>query len=323
MVQIKAKFAFELPFAIKMQGDYGGRPYCIQSNPEEIVVYAPAPRAYPWADKPFWSPSPENIVGRIGNEPVWEAKYIIMDIKKDFLTVPITSEDQEILVAKAREVLYKILTLYRWRERQVHVSVKNIERMNYHLHYFDAADNPIIASPQGTQKIGALHMLVTLVSPQADKWSEICQHLISGAMPQLYESLLLDAYSVVSEEPRRAILDATTACEVFIDSFCESASKNNPEIDPIVYSALTRHGGFLYYFHEVLKYLFKKSLMEDRKDLYDEIDRLIRTNNSVKHEGKCQYKDDNGKVIAVDSAGARKFIKAVEAVIQYTKTLLC
>ena len=63
--------------------------------------------------------------------------------------------------------------------------------------------------------------------------------------------------------------------------------------------------------------------MEDRRALYKELDYLVRANNSVKHAGKCQYKNDKGAVTVVDSTRAKTFIDAVEEAIQYTKSLSC
>ena len=75
----------------------------------------------------------------------------------------------------------------------------------------------------------------------------------------------------------------------------------------------------------MLKYLCGHSLKEDRPDLYEELDCLRKTNNSVKHTGKCQYYRDRkkGKPIEVDSNRVWKFIGAVEEAIKYTKSLGC
>lgn len=325
MAKVTAKFIFELPFYIIVQGDYSSSPQSLKTNSEEIVVYAPALFDLRLSDKPLRGSELEYpyLIGKVNDEPIWKSNCIPIDIRRDFPTIPIADEDQEALVAKAREILSKILTLCRWRGKQLHIAVTDIEQFNYHLRYFDAADNPINAGPQGVQATGASYL--TLPGPllKSNEWNDICQDLVSGTMPELYENLLIDAYSVVSREPRRAILDAATACEVFIENFCETASKNDPEVDPVVYSALTQRARVLSYFHEVLRYLFKHSLKEKKTDLYRELDYLVGTNNFVKHEGLCQYKNDKGVVIPVDSTRARDFIQAVEEAIKYTKSLGC
>jgi len=323
MTKVTARFAFELPFPIRMRGSCNRKPQRITTDLEEIVVYAPAVSAPPWSEEPLWSPAPEHLVGGVNGEPVWKAKYIVIDIRRDFPTIPIENADQEALVAKARDILYKILTLYRWQERQLQIGVKNTEQVDYRLRYYDVAGNPINAGPQGAQKTGEVHLTAQMLVPKVDKWNDICQHLLSGTMPEIHESLLLDAYTVVSNEPRRPVLDAATACEVFIKKFCETTSKSNPQVDLVVFKALTAGAGVLDYFHQVLKYLCKHSLKEEKADLYQELDYLVGANNFVKHEGVCGYNDKKGRFMEVDSKRAREFIKAAEDAIQYTKSLVC
>ena len=319
MTEVTAKFIFKLPFPIKRKRGNGSSPQYIKTGSEEIVVYPPAKYKYSLFEEPLWSPDPKQFIGKINGEPVWNANCIPIHIKRDFPTTPITSEDQEALVAVARDILYKLLTVYRWRGGQLQVHVTNIEQLEYDLRYFDSANEPIYAGPGGAS--GASHWVLTFMPRQIIEWNDICQDLISGIEPELYESLLLDARSVVSQEPRRAVLDASTACEIFIENFCKNASKNNPATEPVVYEALTERAGVLDYFHKVLKYLLRHSLKEDNETLYNEIDYLVRTNNFVKHEGKCQYKNDKGVVTPVDSTRARKFINGVEEAIKYTKSL--
>lgn len=326
MMQVTAKFSFELSFPIKMQGSWSRKPQSITTDLEEIVAYAPAVSAPPRSEEPVWKPDPKHLIGGVKDKLFWEAKYIVIDIRRDFLTIPIEKADQEALIAKARNILYKILTLYRWQERQLQINVRNIEQVNYRIWYYDVAGNLINAGPEGVQKTGEVHLTAKTL-PRVDKWDDICQHLASGIMPELYESLILDAYSVVNQEPRRAVLDAATACEVFIENFCETASKSSPKVDPIIYSALQqskkREGEVLFYFHEMLRYLFGHSLKADKPDLYEKLYYLCKTNNFVKHEGKCQYKekDKKGKIKKVNAPEAREFINAVEDAIQYTKSL--
>lgn len=326
MAKVTAKFIFELPFYIIVQGDYGSSPQSLKTNSEEIVIYAPALFDLRLSDKPLRGSELEYpyLIGKVNDEPIWKSNCIPIDIRRDFLTIPIANEDQEALVTKAREILSRTLTLCRWRGKQLHINVTDIEKFDYRVVYFDSADNRI-GAPTG---MGYLELPGPLL--KNNEWNDICQDLVSGTMPELYEGLLLDAYSVVSREPRRAVLDAATVCEVFIKNFCYNASQKNVEVDPVVYSALTQRGGFLYYFHEVLKYLFRHSLNEDKPHLYEELSYLVNTNNNVKHKGQCYYtisKKNKREFIAVDipvdSTRAREFIKAVEEAIQYTKSLGC
>ena len=327
MVKVTAKFIFDPPFNIIIQGEYGSSPQSLKTNSDEIVVYAPALYEPSLSDKPLWSPKPQNIIGKVDGKPIWKANCIVIDIRRDFLTIPIVDKDQKALVAKARDILYTILTLCRWRAKQLYrVTRADIEEFDYRLRYFDTANDPINAGPGGVQATGARYLMLPGPLIKSNDWNSIRQDLVSGTVPELYDMLLLDALSVVSDEPRRAVLDAAIACEVFIKNFCDTASENNPEIYPYVYSALIQRVGFLYYFHEVLKYLFRHSLNEDKPHLYEELGYLSNTNNNVKHKGQCHYtisKKSKAVDIPVDSTRAKKFINAVEEAIQYTKSLGC
>lgn len=329
MAKVTAKFVFELPFHIQIQRKRSNSPQLLKMKPEEILVYPPALNSPYFSKKSPWSPKPEHLCGKLNNRPVWNAKYIIIDVTRHFPTTPITAAQEKALLTTARKTLYKVLTLYRWRGKQLQINVTNIEQIDYRVRYFDTTGNRMFWGPEGAHARGETHLTLTLVSPRNKEWNVICQDLISGNMPEIYESLLLDARSVASQEPRRAVLDAATACEVFIENFCETASKSSPKkVDPIIYSALKqskkREGEVLFYFHEMLKYLFGHSLKDDKPDLYEKLDYLRKTNNSVKHEGKCQYKEKGkkGKIKKVHAPEAREFINTVEETIQYTKSLL-
>lgn len=293
MTQVIAKFIFKLPFSIMRKREPSIIPQCIKTGSEEIIVYPPAEFGRSLFKEPLWSPDPEKSIGKVNDEPVWEVNCIPIHIRRDFPTIPITSEEQEALVTIARDVLYRLLTLYRWRGEQLQVSVTNIEGLSYDLHYFNSANELMYAGPSGSSGQSSLH--VKLMPRAIIEWDNICQDLISGVAPELYESLLLDARSVVSQEPHRAVLDASTAREIYIKRFYKSRSKRKAALS---------------------------SLKRDKPGLLDELDFLRKTNNSVKHKGKCQYKTDKDKFIKVDSLRARKFISAVEEAIEYTKSLV-
>jgi len=321
-MEIIAKFVFKLPFCIQRKREYGSSPQCIKTSSEEIVVYPPAKYEYSLFKEPLWSPDPEQVIGTVNGEPVWHANCIPIHISKDFPSIPITDEDQKALVTVAREILHKLLTLYRWRGGQLQVNVADIENLNYDLRYFDSANNRVNVGPGGST--GTSQLNVALIPIKTIEWKDICQDLISGIEPEIYESLLLDARSVVSQEPRRAVLDAATACEVFIEHSCNIASKNDPKVDSVIYSALTpRTAGISDYFNVVLRYLFGHSLKDEKQDLYEELGYLVNANNYVKHEGLCQYKHKSGAIIQVDSKKALDFINKVEEAIQYVKSLQC
>jgi len=309
MPKVTAKIIFKLPFSLNMEEVGNSSPQSLKkTRSEEIIIYPPvyAPHL---AHRKLWQLKTK----KPRKTELNKLNCIVIDIRRYFPTIPITDADQKALVTKAKETLYELLTLLRWRGKQLHISVIDVEHFDFRLRLFDTNGNIIDAT-------GMMHLTLPSLPLKSSDWNGICRDLISKNMPELYQTILLDARSVAYHEPRRAVLDAATACEVFIKSFCKTASKNDPNVDPVVYSALTPwNAGVLHYFHEVLKYLFKHSLKEE-PDLYRELDCLRKTNNSIKHEGKCQY-EDKGKIIQVDSTRATEFINAVDKAIQYTKSL--
>jgi len=315
MPQVTAKFIFRLPFFLKMQEVRDIRPKSMTRESEEIIIYPPVHTEKNMIEKRLRrlkTPKP-NIT------QLDKLNCIVIDIRRDFPTIPTSEEDQKELLAKARKILHNILALCRYRGK-IHIGMINVENLDYRLRLFDAGGNLIDAT-------GMTHLTVPSPPFQSSDWNDICQDALSGIMPELHEIFLLDARSVVSQEPRRAVLDAAIACEVFIKKFCETGSKSSPKVDPIVYSALKqskkKEGEILFYLHEVLKYLFGHSLKNDKQDLYEKLDCLRKTNNSVKHEGKCQYKEKGrkGKIKKVNAPEAREFIGAVKGAIEYTRSL--
>ncbi|MBA7585619.1 hypothetical protein ES708_27604 [subsurface metagenome] len=326
MPQITAKIVFKLPFSIIRNREDGNKPQCIKTGSEEIIVYPPEKYILSLPEETLWSPDHEEVMGKPNDEPVWKADCTTVYIRKDFSAIPITGEEQKALVVVARDIIYRLLTMYRWQGRQLQVNANNIEGFNYDLRYFDSANKRIKAGPGSTK--GGVVINIPPMIQEIIGWDDICQYLVSEVEPELYESLLLDAWGAVFNEPRRAVLDAATACEVFIENFCETARKGSPKVDPIIYSALQqskkREGEVLFYFHEMLSYLFGHSLKADKQDLYEKLYYLCKTNNFVKHEGKCQYKEKGkkGKIKKVNAPEAREFISAVEEAIKYTKSLV-
>jgi len=313
MAQVTVKLIFELPFILRMQDVTGIKPKRMKRGGEEITIYPPVHTEKDMTEmrlRQLKTPKP-----RIAE--LNKLNCIVIDIIRDFPTIPPTGREQDELVERGREIIRNLLTLFRWWGK-LHIGRPNVESFNYRLRLFDA-NGKIIGSA------GMTHLTVPSLPFKSSEWGDICRALASEKVPELYEVLLLDARDVVSKEPRRAVLDAATACEVFIENFCETASKNSPKVDQIIYSALKqskkREGEVLFYFHEVLRYLFGHSLKDDKPELYEKLGYLCKTNNSVKHEGKCQYEEKGKKVKKVNAPEAGQFINAVIEAIVYTKSL--
>lgn len=283
MTQVTAKLIFKLPFTLKMQDVDYANPLPLKRGSEEIVIYLPiyTPNL---VHKKLW----ELNTKKPRKSELDKLNCIVIDIRRDFSTIPPTEREQNELVEKGRDILHNLLTLCRWRGKQLYISVIDVENFDYRLRLFDADGNVIDAT-------GMTHLTLPSLPLKSSDWNNIGQDLISGTMPELYEILLMDARRVVLREPHRAVLDAATAREVYIKRFYKSRKKRESVLN---------------------------SLKSNKPELLEELDCLRKTNNSVKHKGKCQYRDDKtGETIKVDSTRASSFINAVVEAIQYTKSL--
>ncbi len=311
MTQITAKFIFQLPFSLKMQEVRSIKPKQMEWKGKKITIYPPVHTRKDMTEKRLRQPkTPKPRITQLD-----KLNCIVIDIRSNFQNLQKAEEASEELFAEAKEILYHLLNLC--RKRQIlHIGTINVEKLDYRLRFFDASGTMISSTGQTN---------LTLQTPPSgsSKWADICQDLASGNLPEIYELFLLDAKNVVSDEPRRAVLYAAIACEVFIESFCEVTRKNK-NIDQVEYEDLKRkrkkQGEILFYFDKILKYLIGHSLRYEKPDLYEKLDCLRLTNNNVKHRGKCQYEKGN-KVITVKYHEAYNFISAVDAAIQYAKAL--
>jgi len=283
MTQLTAKLIFQLPFHLKMQEAYNSSPQSFETESEEIVIYPPLYAPHLAHKKLFALNTKKPRKAELD-----KLNCIVIDIRRDFLTIPITEEDQKNLVAKARQILYDLLTLCKCRGRQLHISVIDVEHFDYMLRLFNTAGNVMHST-------GMSHLTLPSLPFKGSDWHNMCQDLINGNKPELYEILLLDAHSLAYHDPPHAILNAATARDVYIKRFYKSRDRRKAAL---------------------------KSIEQNRPELLQELDCLRRSNNSVKHNGKCQY-IEGGKVIEVDSTRAWQLINAVEKAIEYTKSLRC
>ena len=311
MPQITAKFIFQLPFSLKMQEVRSIRPKSIKRAGEEIIMYPPVYTKTLTEKRLQQLKTPKPRITQLD-----KLNCIVIDIRRDFQNLQRAEEASEELLVKAKKILYDLLNLCRKRGI-LHIGAVNTEKLDYRLKFFDASGNIMKATGVG-------HLTLPSLPFPSSVWDDICQDLASSNLPEIYEIFLLDAEDVASSEPRRAVLDTAIACEVFIKNFCESASKSR-NIDQVIYKALKqskkKEGELLFYFHEMLKYLFGHSLKEDNLSLYEKIDCLRLTNNSIKHEGKCQYTKGK-KVTKVKYHEVYDFIAVVKGAIEYTRSLL-
>jgi len=282
MAKVTAKFIFRLPFSLKMQEVRGIKPKRMKREGEEIIIYPPVHTKRDMTEKRLRQlETPKPRITQLN-----KLNCIVIDIRRDFPTIPLVDEDQKALVIEARQILFDILTLCKCRGRQLHITVIDVEHLDYSLRLFDTEGNMIDATGMG-------YLTLPSLAFKGSDWNNMCQDLINGNKPELYEILLLDARSLAYHNPPYAILNAATAREVYIKRSFKSRTKRKATLD---------------------------SLKKNKPELLEELDCLRKTNNLVKHKGKCQYRE-KGKVIKVDSTRTWQFINAVEEAIEYTKSL--
>ena len=282
MMQITAKFIFQLPFALKMKEVRNIMPKSIKRGDKEIIIYPPMHTKKDTTEKPFSqlkTPKPRKT-------QLDKLNCIVIDIRRDLQTIQQVEQASEALLSEARKILYQLLNLCRKRKIP-HIGNINVEKLDYRMRFFDTNGNRI-------RDTGQTNLTLQTPAFESGKWADICQDLASGNLPEIYEILILDAYSVVSTEPRRAILDASTAREVYVKRFYKSNNKRKSAI---------------------------KLLRENKPELMEKLDCLQKTNILVKHEGLCGYNDKKGRFTEVDYKRAWEFIQAVQDAIEYTRSL--
>jgi hypothetical protein len=320
MPTVTAKFVFKPPFSIRMLGEDACQPFTLQFGKHQVVVYPPARME---EGTPKWSADPEHLVGSIDDVPVWLADTILIDVtgEVELESSKLKKSDEDDFFDTANTVLSNLVQTCRWRTGQTWIR-RRVLPTTYYVDFFDEHGNLIYTS-EGAKRI---QHLVVKSHPQDGEldnsiWDKICHDLASGTAPELWDELLLDARDAVSS-PRRAIIDAGAACEVFIERFCKQVSDKLavPQAD---YARLTqRRRTFPEYFHVVLQHLIKRSLKVEHQDIYEEIDHLYKTASSVRHEGKCQYKNKRtGKVVEVGSQEAKRMIDAARSAIEWANSL--
>lgn len=315
MAQITAKFVFQLPFYLKMQEVRGIKPASVKRNGEDITIYPPVHTEKDMTEKPFSqlkTPKPRKT-------QLDKLNCIVIDIRRDFPNIQQAKQDSEALLAKAREIVYQLLNLCR-KQRILHIGDVNTEKLNYRIILFNANGNKISSA-------GQTHLTLKTIPFGSSQWADICQDWATGKLAEIYEIFLLDAKNTAFDEPRRAVLDTAIACEVFIKNFCEVARKNK-NISKSKYKKMLKkskgengeQGEILFYFDKILECLVGRSLKQDNLDLYEKINCLRLTSNSIKHEGKCEY-EKGRKVTKVKYHEVYDFITAVQDAIEYTRLL--
>lgn len=148
----------------------------------------------------------------------------------------------------------------------------------------------------------------------------------------IYEEILLSALlSKASSEYRSTILYSAIALESLLaNSFEIQYSKiinssnhkkyrlvnhNNEQIDPI-YKAFMKRSDFKKLLHEVPLYLFNKSLLLEKPDLFRDAMRLYKTRNKIVHWG-APFNSVNDEFLQINEAGSKVAINTTLEVFKW------
>jgi hypothetical protein len=315
MSQVTAKFHFELPFKIRMLGEEVCQPFTLNIDQDRVVIYPPAR----WDNEnhtPCWVHDPSHLIGGIYDVHIWLADILLVDIERKLDHDNITKKDADDFFNKAIAVLTRLLETCRWRSGQTWIHAQDWRR-SYTVHYFDEAGEIMRGGHADVAGEVLVRMTIGLPNLDADAWNTVRQDLTSGATPQLWEELLLDAKEMLPDHHRRALIDAGAACESFIKSFCDELA-DAIGADPVVYQALVAgRRPFPEYFDLVLRFLVNRSLKDEQPSTFQQIETLYLTDNSVRHAGLCQYKTSKRIVIRVDSERASQMLHAASCAIEW------
>jgi len=320
MPKVIAKFRLELLNQIRMLGAVS--PDFATMNVDGDLVRVLPPAIFK-NHQPKWSVTQEEAIGSQNSELKWNADVAIIEVEGEVESTIIEKSEEERLLYSATEGLKKLLEIYRWHSRQSQIIVAG-ERLykEYHVNYSDSKGNAVKAW-HGSSGVGSLTTSMVIEKESSSNiWHRVQQDITGGVYPELWQSLIMDAYQAVSTDPSSAVVKVGAACENFIERFCNSLS-DKQQVSQDVYKALTsRERTFPEYFHIISLYLLGRSLKNENSDLYTKIENLYKTANTVRHEGLCQYNDTGGRLVTVNSEVARQMIKSIEDAIKWAKSLI-
>lgn len=116
----------------------------------------------------------------------------------------------------------------------------------------------------------------------------------------LFDELLSDAQSaVIDGNVRRSVLELAIAIEVLVKNSFFAADTVAGAAFEYVESAGGRRIRVLDLLGGASKNAFGQSFKEAAPQDFTNIDFVFRTRNSIAHRGKCQFRDDDGKIVEV------------------------
>lgn len=181
-----------------------------------------------------------------------------------------------------------------------------------------------VLPPDGSEVPVGLGFRVDLAGPTTlssaltrDHWQQIAQDLDARCEIDLVDVYLLDAEAVVHREPRRAVLDAAIAAEVFIESYVAGRA-GNPAGQLCDYLRVP----VKVWYDKILECVTGHSLRKSQPALWTDLDYLFRARNCIAHEGRCEYNDEANKRVKVDATEAARLIAQCRRAIHWVRELV-
>ena len=325
---VGVRFRIWLPCEILVDSMETFDPIRVVRGDYEFVVHRPSSYDYaitisgsPLPEKPFaervryeaYRPDGSVIEGLTGDD------VLLIDVYRK-----ITADDcdpdgrlrREIIDAiqvPALDFAREFLSYTRWRTGQADLVPHGIgARMSYS-----------VLRPDGSEMRGALGPItVALVGPDSriltpDRWRQIAQDLDARCEIDLVDVYLLDAEAVVHREPRRAVLDAAIAAEVFIESYVAGRA-GNPAAQLCEYVRASVED----WYDKILECVAGRSLRKSQPALWKDLKYLFSARNCIAHEGRCERKDDGKKRVKVDAPEAARLIAQCRRAIDWVRQLV-
>jgi len=126
---------------------------------------------------------------------------------------------------------------------------------------------------------------------------ELANALVNPITPKLYEEILSDSQAAALEgNLRRALLELTIACEIFIkQSFFRETT-----VPGLAYEYLEDKGKInvrsIDMIDQIAKHVFGESFKETHPVHFTNMDHMFRCRNKIAHRGEATYRDDKGSL---------------------------
>lgn len=315
MAKLTAKYLFKVP-SIVMNGEevLNLEPIKLLTNIGKATIYPPGsgeqkPRSYV-------EPKKGTHLGEAKLElkppsRLWKADTLWIDVETE-VTPELSGGDHAKLDREVHQLVLRFLRLLRRKLPETPMPLPTSLLPRIVFEWEPEQPGQLIFSGPTTPG------LIVIVPPEAGttqaKWRELGQELRSGLNTELWEDFIIDAkVSLEDDDLKRTTLYAVIACETFIKEYMEKAAKKAGISQHFWKYLKSRRPGVLDYYDSVLHLVKGHSLRIENKQMYEQLERLLKARNRIMHEGKLP--------VSVSQLQLREHIRQVEQVISWVEKL--